>query len=150
MAGEPRRAGTHRLLVGALAAATLLALSACGSGSGSDLSEAGARGRKVSNSNGCASCHGTEGQGGAGPPWVDLAGSDVVLSDGLVVVADDDYLRRAIVDPAAEIVAGYSLKMPTNSLSADEVTDVIAYIHELSPTDPATDPATDAATDGDE
>jgi mono/diheme cytochrome c family protein len=143
MAVEPRRAAVHRLGVGALTATTLLALSACGSDAGADLSDAGARGRTASNSNGCASCHGTDGQGGAGPPWVDLAGSDVVLSDGLVVVADDDYLRRAIVDPAAEIVAGYSLKMPNNSLSADEVSDVIAYIHELSPTDPATDPATD-------
>jgi cytochrome c oxidase subunit 2 len=56
----------------------------------------------------------------------------VVLTDGRVVVADDEYLRRAIVDPDAEIVAGYSLKMPRNSLSDAEVDDVIAYIHDLS------------------
>ena len=117
----------------------LLALAACGSDSGSDLSEAGERGRSISNSNGCAACHGPNGQGGAGPAWVGLAGSDVVLIDGSVVVADDEYLRRAIVDPGAEIVAGYSLEMPTNSLSDDEVADVIAYIHDLSPTDAAGD-----------
>jgi cytochrome c oxidase subunit 2 len=88
----------------------------------------------VSNSNGCASCHGTDGQGGAGPKWVGLAGSDVTLEDGIVVVADDDYLRRAVVDPSAEIVAGYTLKMPENSLGDDEVADVIAYIHDLGQT----------------
>ena len=139
MAAAPRRSGAHRVVIGALASAALVALSACGSDSGSDLSEAGERGRSISNSNGCASCHGADGQGGAGPAWAGLAGSDVVLTDGSVVVADDEYLRRAIIDPGVEVVAGYSLKMPDNGLSDDEVADVIAYIHDLSPTDTAVD-----------
>jgi mono/diheme cytochrome c family protein len=127
-----------RLLV-ALVPTVLLLLAACGSGSDSDLSEAGERGRTVSNSNGCASCHGTNGQGGAGPDWIGLAGSEVSLEDGRLVVADDDYLRRAILDPNAELVAGYSLKMPENSLGDDEVDDVIASIHDLAPADGTTD-----------
>ena len=131
--GMPREPRSVRLALRVLGAAALLTLAACGSDSGPELSEAGARGRKVSNSNGCASCHGTDGQGGAGPEWVGLAGSDVTLEDGSVVVADDDYLRRAVVDPSAQIVAGYTLKMPENNLGDDEVADVIAYIHDLDP-----------------
>jgi mono/diheme cytochrome c family protein len=134
--GMPREPRPVRLALGVLGSVALLAFAACGSDSGPELSEAGARGRKVSNSNGCASCHGTDGQGGVGPEWVGLAGSDVTLEGGSVVVADDDYLRQAIVDPSAQIVAGYTLKMPENDLSDDEVTDVIAYIHDLSPGEP--------------
>lgn len=134
--GMPREPRPTRRALGLLGSVALLALVACGSDSGPDLSAAGSRGRNVSNSNGCASCHGTDGQGGAGPKWVGLAGSDATLEDGRVVVADDDYLRRAIVDPGAEIASGYTLKMPGNSLGDDEVADVIAYIHDLSPSDP--------------
>ena len=134
--GMPREPGPVRLALGVLGAVALLAFAACGSDSGPELSEAGARGRKLSNSNGCAACHGPGGQGGAGPEWVGLAGSDVTLEDGSVVVADDDYLRRAINDPSAQIVAGYTLKMPEDSLGDDQVADVIAYIHDLSPSEP--------------
>ncbi|MGI9645632.1 MAG: c-type cytochrome [Ilumatobacteraceae bacterium] len=104
---------------------------ACGS-DGSDLSEAGERGRKVSNSNGCAACHGPKGEGGSGPAWVGLYNAEVELRDGTFVIADEDYLVRAIVEPEADLRAGYTLQMPRNGLSESEVADVIAYIEELS------------------
>lgn len=127
--------------LGAAGPALLLAIvagvAACG-GSGGDsdvvLSGAGARGQDISKSNGCAQCHGSSGQGGVGPAWVDLYGSDVELEDGTIVVADDDYLARAISDPSAEIVADASVIMPSNGLSDDEISDVIAYIRDLSTT----------------
>lgn len=125
-----RSSGPH-VALGALVCALLVVAAACGSSSDGETSEAGERGRRVANSNGCASCHGNDGQGGVGPKWIDLAGSDVELADGRVVVADDEYLRRAIVDPSAEIVAGFALQMPENGLSDAEVADVIAYIREL-------------------
>lgn len=124
-----RAAGPFLLL------AVVAGFAACGSsGDGSDvvLSEAGARGQDISKSNGCAQCHGSSGQGGVGPSWVDLYGSDVELEDGTVVVADDEYLTRAISDPSADIVAGASVIMPSNDLSDDEIADVIAYIRDLS------------------
>jgi cytochrome c oxidase subunit 2 len=124
------RAGTSgRLAIAALVTIVLLAAAACGSSSSDELSEAGQRGRRVANSSGCASCHGPDGQGGIGPKWTDLAGSEVTLADGRVVV--DAYLTTAIVDPSAEFVAGFTVQMPTNALSDDEVADVIAYINDL-------------------
>jgi cytochrome c oxidase subunit 2 len=126
------RAGTSgRAALAARVTLLLMAAAASGSSSSDELSEAGQRGRGVANSSGCASCHGPDGQGGVGPKWTDLAGSEVTLSDGRVVVADDAYLTTAIVDPGAEFVAGFTVQMPTNALSDDEVADVIAYIKDL-------------------
>ena len=81
---------------------------------------------------GCGTCHGVSGQGGVGPAWVDLAGSQVELSDGSVVVADDGYLFESIRDPGATRVAGYNVQMPGNSLSDEEIRDVVVYIRSLS------------------
>lgn len=120
-----------RFVAGAVAVAFAIGLGGCGGGD-SELSELAERGKQISLANGCASCHGAQGQGGIGPTWVDLAGSERELKDGTTVVADDDYLIRAILEPDAEVVAGYSLGMPTNGLSEDQAENVVQYIKELS------------------
>ena len=90
-----------------------------------------ANGEQLSRSSGCAGCHGQDFGGGAGPGWIGLAGSDVELADGTVVVADTAYLTRAIADPSAELVADYNLKMPANRLSDAEIADIVAFIETL-------------------
>lgn len=112
-------------------AAVALVLGACGGGDG-DLSELAQRGKDTAMSNGCASCHGANGQGGVGPTWIDLAGSDRELKDGTTVVADHTYLIRSILEPRAEEVAGYTLSMPVNGLTEDQAEDVVSYIEELT------------------
>ncbi len=111
----------------------IVGLSACGGES--QFSEIAQRGKDTALSNGCASCHGAQGQGGVGPSWVDLAGSDVELKDGSVVVADDAYLLRSILDPSAEEAAGFTLAMPVNGLSEAQAADIVAYIKELTSDD---------------
>ena len=91
-----------------------------------------ANGEQLSRSKGCAGCHGQDFGGGAGPAWVGLAGSDVELTDGTVLAADTDYLIRAIADPSADLVAGYTLKMPANNLTEAEIDDIVAFIETLS------------------
>jgi len=115
----------------AVALAIGLGLGACG-GDDSSLSEVAERGKNTALSNGCASCHGANGQGGVGPTWIDLAGSDVELADGTTVVADDAYLIRSILEPDAEAVAGYTIAMPANGMSEAQAADVVAYIKELT------------------
>lgn len=121
----------------------VLALSAvsCGGSSNSSEPESGdiadrstpaERGQRIANSRGCSGCHGSSFQGGAGPSLVGLAGSEVELSDGTVVVADDDYLIRAITDPGAELRAGFSLRMPSNGLTDDEIADIVEFIKTLN------------------
>ena len=121
---------------------SVAALAGC-SGGDSDLSEIAQRGKQLSTASGCASCHGANGQGGVGPSWIDLAGSEVELkipeAEGggtRTVIADDAYLLRAILQPDAEEVVGYTLKMPTNGLSEAQAADIIAYIKELTTTTP--------------
>ena len=115
-------------------ALTLLALGACSSSSSSapaDLSPEAAAGREMSISAGCASCHGEDGNGRVGPKWIGLADSQVTLSDGTVVTADDSYLYESIKDPGAKKRRGASGIMPANKLTDEEIASIIAYIRAL-------------------
>jgi cytochrome c oxidase subunit 2 len=120
---------TGALLTGALLTVAL-GVGACAADEAT-LTAEGDRGRQVAADAGCAACHGSDGQGGVGPAWTGLAGSTVELEDGSSVTADDDYLHRAIVDPSADVVSGYTVRMPDNELSDDEATAIVAYIAEL-------------------
>ena len=133
--GLPHISTPVRIRALGLVATGLLAFgaAACGDDSAdANLSEEARRGKDISGSNGCASCHGADGQGGVGPGWIDLAGSERELVDGTVVVADDDYLLRGILEPDAEVVAGFSLALPSNGLTEDEARSIVTYIKELS------------------
>jgi len=114
-----------------IAAAAVLALAACGSDGGPDLSPEAAAGRDLMRSSGCSSCHGANGQGGVGPTFEGLYGSEVELDDGSTVTADDAYIRESISDPSAKIVEGYALPMPTNELSDAEIDQIVSFIAEL-------------------
>ena len=120
------------------AVAAVVALGACSSDGGEalpPLSPAGERGMAVASDNGCTSCHTNDGGRSTGPTWRGLAGSEVTLDGGETVVADDEYLRRAIVDARSEVVEGYQNIMPAYAdvLTDAEVDDLIAYLNDLSP-----------------
>ncbi|MEX1280747.1 MAG: cytochrome c [Acidimicrobiia bacterium] len=117
-------------LVSLLAVVLAILAAACGGGA-ADLSPLAAEGATLVRTEGCAACHGERGQGGVGPAWVGLHGSEVELADGSVVVADDEYLTRAITDPGAEQVAGYQVVMPGNDLDGDQVAAIVAYLKTL-------------------
>lgn len=111
----------------------MLAAAACAAdGEVPELTGEPERGRLVAADNGCAVCHGQHGQGAAVSGFYGLWESEVELSDGSTVVADADYLRRAIVDPNAEIVAGSRIEMPVVELTDDEVDAMIAWIEALA------------------
>ena len=82
---------------------------------------------------GCNSCHLMEG-GGVGPSLVGLWGREEELADGTTVIADMEYIRRSILDPNAQIVAGYPPAMPTyeGQIDEEELLMLIEYIRSLS------------------
>jgi len=83
---------------------------------------------------GCVACHTTDGTDLVGPTWAGLAGSDRLLDSGETVVADDPYLLRSIIDPPAQVVAGFNPIMPTgygDRLTVEEISDLIDYIKSL-------------------
>ena len=107
---------------------TVVALAAC-TADGDDSRPISA-GQRVVLDAGCTSCHGPNGEGGAGPAWKGLYGSEVKLADGSTVVADQAYLTESIRDPSAMQVAGYGL-MPANSWDDAEIQAVVEFIKSL-------------------
>lgn len=79
---------------------------------------------------GCTSCHGPNGEGGAGPAWKGLYGSEVKLANGSTVTADEAYLTESIRNPSAQQVAWYGV-MPANSLDDAEIQAVVEFITSL-------------------
>ena len=79
---------------------------------------------------GCNTCHGT----GRGPSFAGLYGSKVKLTNGETVVADDDYIRKCILNPSSQRVAGYEPIMPTfqGQLGEEQILQLTAYIKSLA------------------
>jgi mono/diheme cytochrome c family protein len=129
------RSWTGPRLLGVAVTTAVLVLAACADGSVDlPLSEQAQRGQRLYQGSGCAGCHGGDGGGGVGPALVGLRDTERPLLDGTTVIADQDYLVRSIMDPNAQLVDGYSLRMPSNNLSREQVDDIIAFIDELEPT----------------
>ncbi len=106
-----------------------------GTNAGPPLSELAQAGKEAAVRRSCVGCHGRAGEGGAGnagPKWVGLFGSTVMLDDGSTVVADRDYLVESIVDPRARQVAGYAQKMPVDAVPEADVLAIVQYIEELA------------------
>jgi cytochrome c oxidase subunit 2 len=96
--------------------------------------EAAARGGETAASAGCLACHAIDGTTGTGPTWKGLAGASRPLTTGESVVADDAYLFSSIVDPAAQVVAGFDPVMPTTyseTMTESEINDLVEYIKSL-------------------
>lgn len=82
----------------------------------------------------CVACHSTAGARSVGPPVDGLVGTTATLTNGTTVPRDAAYLRRAIVEPGAEIVAGYGNTMPAYAqLASRDVDALVAYLESLPP-----------------
>jgi cytochrome c oxidase subunit II len=91
------------------------------------------QGRELTLSQGCARCHSIDGSEHIGPTWLDLYGRMEVLATGDTVRADEAYLTESMMDPAAKVVKGFPLVMPTykGKLSAPEVAALLEFIKSL-------------------
>jgi cytochrome c oxidase subunit 2 len=92
------------------------------------------QGRKVFLKYRCISCHSAD-QNARAPVLEGLYNQAVPLRDGQTVVADENYIRESILNPAAKIVAGYDPIMPTfqGVISPEDLVAVIEYIRTLQP-----------------
>ena len=80
----------------------------------------------------CVNCHKADGSGRC-PSLVGLFGKTVQLAGGNKVVADEEYIRESILQPAAKVVAGYTPSMPTfqGLVTEDGVLQLVEYIKSL-------------------
>lgn len=92
------------------------------------------QGRKAFLKYRCISCHSADASARA-PVLEGLYNQQVPLRDGRVVIADENYIRESILNPAAKIVAGYDAIMPTfqGVISPEDLVAVIEYIRTLKP-----------------
>ncbi|MFM7391205.1 MAG: c-type cytochrome [Actinomycetota bacterium] len=97
-----------------------------------DLSPSAERGLKISQQSGCASCHGADFGGGTGPTWQGIIGQTVAFKGGESGIVDRDYLIEAIKYPDKKKRVGYSVVMPYNNLTDEQISDIVDYIEALS------------------
>jgi cytochrome c oxidase subunit 2 len=81
----------------------------------------------------CYTCHSVDGSAGTGPTWRGVYNHPVPLADGTTVNADENYLRRSILEPNAQVVRGFNPVMPTyrGSLTEWQLGDLIEYMKSL-------------------
>lgn len=93
------------------------------------------RGAKLARRSGCATCHSLDGSRRPGPTWKGLYGKKRALANGQEVVADEAYLRRAILNPDAEIAQGFPKGMMpkdfARKLSEEELRLIIELIQSM-------------------
>ena len=94
------------------------------------------QGKALAVSNGCTGCHSVDGSIIVGPSWFGLYGSDVELTNGSTVVADEAFIAESIREPNATVVAGFPSPSAMPAYAADVLTDeqivnIIAYIKTL-------------------
>lgn len=85
-------------------------------------------GRTVAETNGCLACHSLDGSQVVGPTWQGLWGRRERLIDGSVVTVDEAYVRKSIVNPAAQIVDGFAPVMLSYELPEDDMQTLLAFL----------------------
>lgn len=89
-------------------------------------------GRQVFTVKACASCHSLDGSPRVGPTFLNLYGRKTKCINGEEFIADDEYLRRSILNAQANIVEGFPSPSPMpmfeGQLTQDDVSNLIAFI----------------------
>jgi cytochrome c oxidase subunit 2 len=101
-----------------------------GSTSGMSLAQ---NGERLFASLGCNACH--NGTAGArGPNLAAVYNTQIPLSNGSQVLADEAFLRESILNPSLHQVAGYAPIMPTyqGQVSEDALIDLVEYLKQLN------------------
>src|SRR5206468_12489738 len=98
-----------------------------------DVEDLAAAGQRIAAARGCLRCHTVDGTPHIGPTWYGLYGSQVPLADGTSVRADDEYLTESMMDPTAQIHAGFTPIMPSylGQLSGADAGAIVEYIRSL-------------------
>src|SRR5690606_22381640 len=92
-------------------------------------------GRAAAARHGCFQCHTVDGSPGDGPTWLNLYGARETMQTGEVVYVNPTYITQSMMDPTAEIVAGFPPIMPSfqGRITPAEDAAIIEYMKALSP-----------------
>lgn len=98
----------------------------------------GAEGLRIMINQGCNACHSSDGTKIVGPTYLNLYGEkQVVIKDGkeFTVTVDDEYIKRAVLDPNAEIAKGYPKNLMQSyktTLTDADIAKIIEYLKSLN------------------
>lgn len=90
--------------------------------------------RRLLGEKGCLGCHTTDGPKGVAPTLQGIFGRTIVVVTGgreRRIVVDEEYLRRSILQPEADIVKGYPPLMPAVPVSSEELDAMITELKGL-------------------
>ncbi len=96
-----------------------------------------ASGKRIMQNIGCLACHTIDGNKLVGPSFKGIYGHEVTVKTGgetRTVTVDDEYLKKSIFDPNADIVEGYNkglMQSYQGQLSDDDVALIIEYLKTL-------------------
>lgn len=81
----------------------------------------------------CSGCHNPTTEAKTGPGLAEIWGKQETLANGQTALVDDNYFRRSLEDPGAEIVEGYANQMTSfKGLSDDQIRWLRVYIKSLT------------------
>ncbi|MBF0557669.1 MAG: cytochrome c oxidase subunit II [Nitrospirae bacterium] len=92
------------------------------------------RGLNLLQVKGCLGCHTTDGTGKIGPTFKGIFGrKEIVITGGKErdIVADEEYLKKSVLQPEADIVKGYPPIMPVIPVTSGELDDIIEALKGL-------------------
>jgi cytochrome c oxidase subunit II len=98
----------------------------------------GAEGLAIMKMRGCNACHSSDGTKIVGPSYLKLFGEkQIVVRDGkeVTVTADEEYIKKAIMDPNSEIVKGYPkglMQSYKGTISDADLAKIIEYLKSLN------------------
>jgi cytochrome c oxidase subunit 2 len=87
-------------------------------------------GQKMFTTFGCGACHSLDGAANTGPTLKGLFGKMETLATGQQVKVDENYIRKSLMEPQADIVQGFPPQMPSfkGQLSDKKIDGLIAFI----------------------
>ena len=94
-------------------------------------------GKRIMTNIGCFACHSQDGSKLVGPSFKGIYGHDVTVKTGgneRVIVVDDEYIKRSIYEPNADVVDGFTKGMMLSyqgQLTDKEIEQIIEYLKSL-------------------
>jgi cytochrome c oxidase subunit II len=98
----------------------------------------GSEGLRIMINQGCNACHTSDGSKLVGPSYLNLFGEkQTVIRDGkeVMVTVNEEYIKKAILDPNAEIVKGFPkdlMQSYKDVLNDDDIAKIIEYLKSLN------------------
>ena len=87
-------------------------------------------GAELYKSKACFTCHTTDGNPSVGPTFKGIFGRSENMTDGNKITVDENYIRKSILEPQAQVVDGFQPVMPTYQgvLKDAEIDALVAYL----------------------